>query len=70
VNLLLDTHSFLWFISGHTNLSSTARILIEDTTNQPLLSVASLWEMAIKLSIGKLNLTQPFGELRLFQELN
>jgi len=63
VKLLLDTHSFLWFISGHTNLSTTARSLIEDTTNQPLLSVASLWEMAIKLSIGKLKLAQPFGEL-------
>jgi PIN domain nuclease of toxin-antitoxin system len=63
VRLLLDTHSFLWFISGHANLSSTARSLIEDATNQPLLSIASLWEMAIKLSIGKLNLAQPFGEL-------
>ena len=56
MRLLLDTHSFLWFISGSTNLSPTARTLIEDASNQPLLSVASLWEMAIKLSLGKLSL--------------
>lgn len=63
MRLLLDTHSFLWFISGSTNLSPTARTLIEDASNQPLLSVASLWEMAIKLSLGKLNLAQPFEVL-------
>ena len=63
MRLLLDTHSFLWFISGSTNLSPTARTLIEDASNQPLLSAASLWEMAIKLSLGKLSLAQPFGVL-------
>ena len=63
MNLLLDTHSFLWFISGNPNLSPTARTLIEDASNQPFLSIASLWEMAIKLSIGKLNLAQPFEVL-------
>jgi PIN domain nuclease of toxin-antitoxin system len=63
MRLLLDTHSFLWFISGSTNLSPTARTLIEDASNQPLLSVASLWEMAIKLSLGKLSLAQPFEVL-------
>ena len=63
MRLLLDTHSFLWFISGSTNLSPTARTLIEDASNQPLLSIASLWEMAIKLSLGKLSLAQPFEVL-------
>jgi len=57
VKSLLDTHSFLWFISGHSNLSLTARTLIEKADNQPLLSTASLWEMAIKTSLGKLTLT-------------
>jgi len=60
---LLDTHSFLWFISGSPNLSRTARTLIEDAANQPFLSVASLWEMAIKLSLGKLSLGEPFEVL-------
>jgi predicted HTH domain antitoxin len=48
VKFLLDTHSFLWFIGGHSKLSPTARALIEETDNQLLLSKASLWEMAIQ----------------------
>jgi len=49
VRLLLDTHSFLWFINGSPQISTSARTLIEDASNQPFLSVASLWEMAIKV---------------------
>ena len=60
---LLDTHSFLWFISGSSKLSQTARTLIEEPSNQPFLSIASLWEMAIKLSLGKLSLGEPFEVL-------
>ena len=63
MRLLLDTHSFLWFIDGSENLSATGRTLIEDVSNRPFLSVASLWEMAIKLSLGKLCLAQPFDLL-------
>ncbi len=63
MNLILDTHTFLWFICGSDRLSATARSLIDDPANQPFLSVASLWEMAIKLSIGKLNLARPFEDL-------
>lgn len=63
MRLLLDTQSFLWFIEGSASLSLIARSLIEDADNQPLLSMASLWEMAIKLSIGKLSLGQPFEML-------
>ena len=63
MRLLLDTHSFLWFVSGSPQLSTTARTLIEDASNQPFLSVASLWEMAIKVSLGKLSLGQPFETL-------
>jgi PIN domain nuclease of toxin-antitoxin system len=63
VRLLLDTHSFLWFINGSPQISTNARTLIEDASNQPLLSAASLWEMAIKLSLGKLSLAQPFEVL-------
>jgi PIN domain nuclease of toxin-antitoxin system len=63
VRLPLDTHSFLWFINGSPQISTNARTLIEDASNQPLLSAASLWEMAIKLSLGKLSLAQPFEVL-------
>jgi PIN domain nuclease of toxin-antitoxin system len=63
VRLLLDTHSFLWFIGGDEQLSDVARELITDIDNDVLLSVASLWEIAIKVSIDKLALAKPFEEL-------
>ncbi|WP_242044774.1 type II toxin-antitoxin system VapC family toxin [Anabaena azotica] len=47
MRLMLDTHTFLWFIEGSLNLSDTAKNLIEDQRNQRFLSVASLWEMSI-----------------------
>jgi PIN domain nuclease of toxin-antitoxin system len=63
MRLLLDTNAFLWFIVGSPRLSQRARIMIEDETNTLYLSVASLWEIAIKISLGKLHLAQPFGTL-------
>jgi PIN domain nuclease of toxin-antitoxin system len=63
VRLLLDTHTFLWFIGGNPKLSSYARQLIEDTGNERLLSIASLWEMSIKASIGKLRLNLTFPDI-------
>jgi len=54
VRLLLDTHTFLWFIGGNPKLSGHARQLIGDVGNERLLSIASLWEMSIKAGIGKL----------------
>ena len=60
MKLLLDTHSFLWFIGGSSRLSRNARMLIEDVSNQSVLSLASIWEIAIKVSIGKLSLGQTF----------
>ena len=63
MRLLLDTHAFLWFIDGDTALSPYARQLIEDRTNERLLSIASLWEMAIKASLGRLTLSLSFTDL-------
>jgi len=63
VNLLLDTHTFLWFIGGSDRLSVRARELIESDPNSRYLSVASLWEMAIKVSIGKLDVPLPLTKL-------
>jgi len=60
VNLLLDTHSFIWFVEDNPSLSSHARTLIEEPTNDVFLSIASVWEMAIKVSLGKLDLSQSF----------
>jgi PIN domain nuclease of toxin-antitoxin system len=63
MRVLLDTHSFLWFIEGNSKISTKAREIIDDTLNQPLLSIASIWEIAIKFSLKKLNLKQPFETL-------
>ncbi len=63
MKLLLDTHTLLWFIAGSPNLSATARSLIEDTANEKYVSIASLWEIAIKISIGKMSLTPLFDVL-------
>ncbi len=63
MNLLLDTHAFLWFIAGDIRLSQTARTLIENPENQVFFSQVSLWEIAIKISLGKLTLLQPFEKL-------
>jgi PIN domain nuclease of toxin-antitoxin system len=60
---LLDTNSFLWFISGSEKLSDAAKIFISDFNNELILSTASLWEIAIKISIGKLELLQPYDKL-------
>jgi PIN domain nuclease of toxin-antitoxin system len=61
MKLLLDTLTFLWFIRGDANLSSQAHALIEDQANDKFLSVASLWEIAIKISGGKLALSSSFA---------
>jgi PIN domain nuclease of toxin-antitoxin system len=63
MRLLLDTHAFLWFVMGDNRLSQSARAAIEDPANEKRLSVASLWEIAIKHSLGKLRLAEPFEVL-------
>ena len=61
MKLLLDTHTFLWFIDDNPKLSAAAKILLESDVDL-MISAASLWEIAIKVSIGKLTLTQPYEE--------
>jgi PIN domain nuclease of toxin-antitoxin system len=56
MRLLLDTHAFLWWIEDAGALSRRARRAIADPANECLLSLASCWEMAIKLRLGKLTL--------------
>ncbi|MCK6512705.1 type II toxin-antitoxin system VapC family toxin [Myxococcota bacterium] len=63
MKLLLDTHAFLWFVSGDPRLPLHARSLIEDMSNERFLSVASLWEMTIKVSMGKLAISASLTDL-------
>ena len=60
MKILLDTHTFIWFVTDSSRLSTTAKALIEDEYNEKLLSIASIWEMGIKHSIGKLTFELPF----------
>jgi PIN domain nuclease of toxin-antitoxin system len=62
MRVLLDTHAFLWLIGNLPKLSKKAKKIFTDKDNEILLSVASIWEMGIKLSLGKLELTQPFNK--------
>ncbi len=62
MRLLLDTHAMYWYLEGDPKLSSTAQALIQDITNEILISPASYWEIAIKVSIGKWTLNRPYEE--------
>jgi PIN domain nuclease of toxin-antitoxin system len=62
VRALLDTHTFIWFAEGSASLSAVAAEFIGDGENDLLLSVASLWEMAIKVNLGRLRFDAPFDE--------
>ena len=63
MRILLDTHTFLWFIQDNPRLSARTQELIADPNNELLLSIASIWEIAIKVSIGKLRLNATFDEI-------
>src|SRR5215216_6922802 len=60
MNLLLDTHTFLWFVWDDPKLSDAARTAITDASNRKLVSAASWWEIAIKISLNKLDLGAPY----------
>jgi PIN domain nuclease of toxin-antitoxin system len=62
MRVLLDTHAFLWWVEDAPALSKRARNAISDPANDCLVSLASCWEMAIKLSLGKLRLPQAIGK--------
>jgi PIN domain nuclease of toxin-antitoxin system len=59
VKLLLDTHVLLWAVSEPDQLTGAARDGLEDGTNDVYVSVVSAWEIAIKQSLGKLELSKP-----------
>ena len=60
---LLDTHTLLWFIAEDEELSDRAHQLILDSNSEIFLSIASLWEISIKVNIGKLALDTSFNQL-------
>ncbi len=63
MNLLIDTHILIWYIAGNPNLKPAMTDLLEATENDLCVSIASLWEIAIKVGKGKLDLGIEFHEL-------
>ncbi len=59
MNLLLDTHSLLWFLNEDPHLVPNAKGLIEDSLNRKFVSMATCWEIAIKVGLKKLDLGEP-----------
>jgi PIN domain nuclease of toxin-antitoxin system len=63
VKLLLDTHVFIWWFNEPEKLSKKVLAACEDNKNELTLSVASIWEMQIKMQLGKLRLTHSIKDL-------
>ncbi|RLD52111.1 MAG: hypothetical protein DRJ05_17735 [Bacteroidetes bacterium] len=63
MNYLIDTHILLWYIVGDRRIKKHTKTVIEDINNTIYVSNASLWEIAIKLSIGKLKLKGSLTDL-------
>ena len=60
MRILLDTHTLLWFMASRAKLSHKAKNILADGSNEILLSACTLWEIAIKVGINKLQLTEPY----------
>lgn len=59
---ILDTHAFIWYAVGDKRLSDKARSII-DSNSEKYISIASIWEMSIKVGLGKLTFKKPFEEI-------
>jgi PIN domain nuclease of toxin-antitoxin system len=64
MNLLLDTHTLIWLLEGDANLSAAAKEQIENPANTNFVSVATFWEIAIKVSLKKLEMQIPIQNLK------
>lgn len=66
MNLLLDTHTLIWFINGDKSLPDKSIDSIKNINNNCFVSIASVWEIGIKLSLKKLDLNKNFDEISTF----
>lgn len=62
----IDTHVLIWYLEDNKRLKPKHTKIINEPTNQPFVSSVCLWEIAIKTSLGKLELSIPFSELESF----
>jgi PIN domain nuclease of toxin-antitoxin system len=68
LKFLLDTHVFIWLAGDNSRLSAEVQTALDDRANEVWLSDASIWEMAIKIQLGKLTFPEPF-ETKIFEAL-
>ena len=62
MRLLLDTHSLIWAVDQPARIGAAARLELENTSNDILVSAAKIWELSIKVGLGKLTLTRAYRE--------
>jgi PIN domain nuclease of toxin-antitoxin system len=62
VRLLVDSHTLIWAVDDPTQLSPAATVALQDPANDLFLSAATIWEIAIKIGLGKLKLALPFEQ--------
>ena len=60
---LIDTHIFIWFVENSPSLTQSIKNIIEDENSVVIISIASLWEISSKTSIGKLTLNRKYDEI-------
>ncbi|RYU85877.1 type II toxin-antitoxin system VapC family toxin [Mucilaginibacter terrigena] len=70
MKILLDAHTLIWFTEGDAKLSFNAKTEIAKDENQRFISIASLWEIVIKTSIGKLELNQSIIDVKTVLDVN
>lgn len=70
MKLLFDTHAFIWWDADPSRLSPRVLSLLQDRSSTVLLSVVSIWEMLVKLQLGKLSLRLPLSEIVAHQVAN
>lgn len=62
MKFIADTHAFIWFVTDSPQLSPQAKSLFESPENERFLSMASVWEIAIKTQLGKLSFSKPLEQ--------
>lgn len=63
MKILIDTHIFIWYFQGSEKMKIDILCTLDDPENTLYLSIVSLWEISIKIGLGKLKLQVPFSEL-------
>lgn len=63
MRILVDTHVLIWYIEGNEKLTPNWRIKLADPKNLKMVSIASIWEIAIKTNLQKLNISYPLDKL-------